>query len=54
MKEYFVKLKHSNGYITLKTIASSQKQAIKIICNAENAPQNAIIKITEGKTIYFY
>ena len=42
---YILTLCHDNGRYLLSVRTASKKSAIKLVCNAENYPKRAIIKI---------
>ena len=60
IKKYNITLKHDNGkFKTLTTIISDNdneeedtKKAIKMVCDMEKAPENAVIKIKLIEKIY--
>lgn len=48
-KKYVVSLKHDNGTVNIKTVATSEKTAKENVLNAENAPASAVISVKEVK-----
>lgn len=46
-------IKHDNGTIVLKVIATSVGNAIRIVCNAEGCPEQAVYKVTTGRAVPF-
>jgi len=52
MNNYKLTVKHDNGKVTFKTSASDEQAARKIVCNAENCPDCAIIKVVEYPIFY--
>lgn len=47
MRTYIITLAHDRGKTKIRTVATSQKDAINAIMQAENCPRRAITKITE-------
>lgn len=51
--KFTVTVKHDNGKINFSVWAESKEDAINRVCNAENCPKSAIIKVSIPKpTIY--
>jgi len=51
IKKYILTLKHDEGEVEITTTASSKEAAIKSVCDAEHAPESAVIKVVE-KSLY--
>ena len=51
LHEYILTVKHDNGKVKIKTVASSETAARTIVENAEHCPPRAIIKVIRGKLI---
>lgn len=47
MTTYVLHLKHDHGAFRIKTAASSEESAIRIVMNAEGCPRSAITKIIQ-------
>ena len=47
VKKYKVTLKSDKGKVNITTTASSEKQAIKQVCDIEHAPESAVISVKE-------
>lgn len=45
MNEYRITLKHDTGKKTFRVYSNSEAEAMEYICNAENCPNSAIVKI---------
>lgn len=45
MKKYRLTLKHDNGIVKIQTFATDESQAIEKVCNTENCPKNAVVKV---------
>jgi len=45
MRNFSVKLKHDNGFINIKTTATSKMQAIDNVLQAEGCPVQAIVMV---------
>ncbi len=43
--KYKLTVKHDNGKVKLIAVARSAYSAIQMICNAENCPESAIVKV---------
>lgn len=50
LSKYTMTLKHDKGTVKLSIIATSFEQAVKIICRAENCPEQAVHHIK--RTVY--
>lgn len=46
MNEYYIKLQHDKGVVTILTSATDIYKAIKQVLSSENAPEESIINIT--------
>ena len=53
MRYYTLTVKHDNGKVKLKTAATSEQAARKIIQNNEGCPDCAIIKVKTGKLVKY-
>ena len=49
MKTYKARLNHDNGIVYIRVMAKNEREAIKLICDAEMCPERAIEKIIEIK-----
>jgi len=42
MPNYKVRLKHDKGFVSIVVAAETTEQAIKLVCDYENAPHSAV------------
>lgn len=53
MKYFVFKMKHDNGTVYLKVIASGRKQAIKNVVDFEGCPESAAQNVLEVPSLLF-
>ncbi len=51
IRRYTLRVKHDAGFITIRTVASSEAAARYIVCRAEHCPERAIRRVWRGKIL---
>lgn len=51
MRRFTLRLRHDHGYITIRTVASSEQAARDLVCRAEFCPARSIRRVYTGKLI---
>ncbi len=50
-RRFTLRLRHDHGYITIRTVASSEQAARDMVCRAELCPARSIRRVYTGKLI---
>lgn len=51
MRNFTLRLKHDNGYVSIRTVATDENPARRIVCAAERCPERAIRRVYHGKKL---
>jgi hypothetical protein len=51
MQHFTLRVMHDAGYITIRTVASSEQAARELVCRAELCPARSIRRVYPGKRI---
>lgn len=51
MRRFTLRVRHDAGYVTIRTVASSEAAARAMVCAAERCPDRAIRRVWLGKSL---